>query len=408
MVGLAVFFKPEFVAETSQGHYLKDPEMLLRELGMVMVGEVCYEEGNKKIQRLRHNFESLPSSFASLAYKVFDGTDFKQHPYVKIVGNPAKLLTGHNVYGSDDVELCVMAVVEAFVFAFPELAECLDFYHSTIDYIDVTYSAHTETPSQAEQLHTVLKNLNYGQTKVTACDYTSTTYWNKGSEHRELKAYLKGPELEKQIQQLTMKHAKLKYDHLKFQLDTITRPDIKKAASTAIRFEARLKSRWLKAQGIICTLAHFTNPANDYTSKLPTLWRTAFKDIFNTFEGATMDAYNTSEVHHNLKLAHHRITPKGNVSTAKADRLFNFFMSIRSNGYQATKQSHDRATFGRYLKDLQEAGISKAQLMQFTGDNTNVIPFIRMINVDFARQLPADWVEPMPLRNQQPALRLVS
>ena len=45
-----------------------------------------------------------------------------------------------------------------------------------------------------------------------------------------------------------------------------------------------------------------------------------------------------------------------------------------------------------------------------TGDDSNVIPLIRLINVDFAKQLPADFIEPLPLSRQNLAqpLRLIA
>lgn len=409
--GISVFFLPEYVQTTNHGSVLKDIEGLCSELNMVLTGEIYYEDGQRKVRSLRHSFESLPSSYASLAFKVVNGSDFNQFPYVKLAGNPAKLLQGHNVFGSDNAELCVMAVVEAFQLAFPELCSCLDWYHATIDYIDVTYTAKVENEAIAQQVIDTLKNLSNGQTKVKTYEqYKTTVYWNKGSEHRELKAYLKTPELQKQISELTRKWVKEKYDHFKTQLNQLTNPVIQNWASGAVRFEARLKSRWLVANNIPSTLAYFTDPKNQ--PDCPALWAKAFKDVFKTFEGASMNAHDHSAVLDQLRQVHQRVTPRGNISYAKAESLYDFYTAIMRDGYKATKariSERSRATFKRKQDDLLLSGLSLAQLMQFTGEQTNVVPLLRLINVDFAQQLPADFVEPKPLSKQKlPPLRLAS
>ena len=100
-----------------QSGTLKRGDIVLAGSSYGRVRAMLDENGKPIFSRLRHNFESLPSYFASLAFKVYNGTDFKRVPYIKIVGNPAKLLQGHNVYGPDDLDLCISAVYQAFIFA---------------------------------------------------------------------------------------------------------------------------------------------------------------------------------------------------------------------------------------------------------------------------------------------------
>jgi hypothetical protein len=434
---LSVPFLDEYITSTNKGSYLTDIEMLCKELGMTLVGEVYWEDGSRKVQRLRHNFESLPSSFGSLAYKVIDGTDLKNEPYIRLAGCPAKLLQGHNVYGSDDIELCLFSIVEAFMLSFPELTACLDWERATVDYIDVTYSAKCENETQAQQILDVLRNIDYGQTKVSDSKFKTTVYWNKGSEHRELKCYLKFPELQRQIQELTRKWSRIKQrdlsamsgtglenitqirqannyhtDYIGFQLEQLTNPDIQQWANGRLRFEARLKSRWLVKNGVPCTLAYFTDPNNTQMlpKRLPQLWRKAFANVFGTFEGATMNANDGEKVYEALKLAYWSTTPNGNISYAKADRLHKVYLGIVNAGFKTIKATTNRKTFGRQLQELQNVGISRAQLMQFDGNGSNVVPLIRVLNFDFANQLPTEWQEPLPLSQQikHKGLRLAS
>ena len=410
MIKISVPFLDSHIQVLQSGHTDFDMKKLMKDLGMTLEGAIRYDNGKPVHERLRHKFESLPSYFASLAFKVCRD-DLKGFPYVAIQGNPAKLLTGHNVFGSDNPELCTFAVVEAFQLAFPELCSYLDWFHSTVDFIDVTYTAKLQNNALAQQALNVLKNISYGQMKVTECNHESTVYWNRGSQHLVRKAYLKGPELQKRVQELTSKLAKEKHDHYAEQIKQLTSPEVVAMADGAIRFEVRLYGRWLHSKGIKCALGDFTAYASE---KMTELWRLAFQPVFNAFEGATVNAHDHTQVLTNLRITHQRVTRNGNISYSTAESLYDFYLAIVRDGYLATKTriaDRSRATWKRKQDALVEAGLSLAQLMQFTGEQTNVVPLVRLINIDFANQFPSNWVEPKPLSVQalsRPALKLAS
>jgi len=414
MVAISIPFLPQYVTGEFENSFIDD-RTLLERFGLTMSGQVDFENGKPVLSRLRHNFESLPSSFASMAFKVVNGTDFRGYPYVKIVGNPAKLLQGHNVFGSDNLNLCIMAVVEAFAYGVHQLNDVLDWEHATVDYLDVTYSAHVENQEQAKAVIDIMRQIKVGQTKPMPDDrYLTTMYWNRMSEWCVKKAYLKLVELDHQIKLLTLKYAASKLEHYRHQLLQITSPEVREFATGAIRFEARIFAKWLNRNGVPVALGLITDPLlqqND-PELLPRLWRLAFNDVLSSFEGATMSAYNSDAVLSQLKSMYQRVTPKGNITYSKALRLHTVYRSILNDGYEKTKAASDRATWGRVLNDLQAAGLSKAQLMNLNGDQSNVIPLIRMINVDFSKQVPAGYAEPMSLtqqyKNQPALLRLVS
>ncbi|TON98977.1 phage/plasmid replication protein, II/X family, partial [Vibrio parahaemolyticus] len=114
-------------------------------------------------------------------------------------------------------------------------------------------------------------------------------------------------------------------------------------------------------------------------------------------KGQRMNIFNDEEVHEKLKQTYFRITPKGNTSYAKADKIFRFYRSLVSDGYNAVYQSFtSRATFSRQLNDLLAIGFSKAQLQNLQGnEKDNVIPLLQVIEIDFSQQRPADYVEPV-------------
>ena len=95
-----------------------------------------------------------------------------------------------------------------------------------------------------------------------------------------------------------------------------------------------------------------------------------------------------------LKSVHFKLTPKGNISYSKAHKLLLFYISLREQGYSALKKMHNgNQTFYRHIKELQEAGFSKAFLQNLHGEaQSNIVPLLRFVDVDFGSQRP-DWYQ---------------
>ena len=77
-----------------------------------------------------------------------------------------------------------------------------------------------------------------------------------------------------------------------------------------------------------------------------------------------MNVYNRDNIQKLLKKQYYTVTPKGNISYAKADRLFGFYKNLLTYGYLETQSEMDRKTFWRYEKDLLAVGLTKAQLQK--------------------------------------------
>lgn len=423
--GFSVFFKDEFVEPLQSGDYKLRPEVF-KQLGVTLSGQIDFDEnGNPLVTRLAHRFESIPSWFSSIAFCIVDGSDFHKFPYVRICGCPAKVLQGHNVFGSDDPDLCFFAIIEAFMLAMPELSNYLDWPTTSIDYFDITYTARVVNDNNAVQVINMLKNIRSGQTKNRSTDdHLTTVTWGKASgkngkssRRKQLKAYMKFPELQHQIRELEKKLNRSKgdkalSDSIERQLAALQHPTQQQMSMGAIRFESRLFGRWLKDHGINTNLLEFIKTCLSKPNLLTDLWRDSWSDVFSTFEGASMRLTDHDTVLEHLKLAYGTTTTKGNPSYAKAERLFTFYCQIESLGYERTYRLNNRMKFSRYLNDLAAIGISKAQLQNMTGQQNNVVPLIRLINIDFSSQLPVGWVEPLPLREQMklrnPQLKLAS
>jgi II/X family phage/plasmid replication protein len=152
--------------------------------------------------------------------------------------------------------------------------------------------------------------------------------------------------------------------------------------------------------------------AENYNGDLAqALWQQAFKDIFDTFEGQHVNVYDDDEVLQKLKAHYHKVNESGTISYAKAQRLFRFFRSIKNEGFEGVKETTAHNTFYRNVKEL-TAVVPRAYLANLHSVKDNIVPLVRLINVDFSQQHPAGYVTPLHMSQQitgsaQP-LRLVS
>nr|WP_264148831.1 phage/plasmid replication protein, II/X family [Mannheimia pernigra] len=130
--------------------------MILKRSGLLFNSPLCVNsplltfeiDGDLDVQELSHPYESIPSHFSSLAMKIFNGSDrMKTPPYVELKASPAKLFQGHNVFGSTDLEICAFVMLSSFIKAMLELYEMVDIEQTSVDWIDVTYSAHIDSES---------------------------------------------------------------------------------------------------------------------------------------------------------------------------------------------------------------------------------------------------------------------
>ena len=114
-----------------------------------------------------------------------------------------------------------------------------------------------------------------------------------------------------------------------------------------------------------------------------------------------MNTFNDEEVLKALKAKYVTISQKtGKPNFNKSMRVFRFFKAIKSEGFSVVKETTAPSTFYDNLSLLTKV-VPKAQLQNFESEEqSNVVPLVRMINVDFAKQLPENWEEPTYVYNQ--------
>lgn len=359
---------------------------------------------------LNHPYESLPSHWSGLAFKIYQGAGMSS-AHVEIKASPAKILQGHNVFGPTDIELCAYEMMYILTTAVPDLDTFVDWQNAYLGDIDCTYSADVGSLHNSKQVIAALKNVSNGHMRsAIKNEHETTCYFNVNSRHADKKAYCKGPELEKQTKEM---ESICKRNKGKLHILSILKDEkLHRFASNLIRFEGRAKSRLLDRLGIPTNLFTRTSEFDgttrlgiiDYQKQFETdgqnliqhIWNEMFNPLFEAFEGQEMNVYDDSAILEKLKQEYFTITPKGNTSYSKALRLFGFYRRLTNEGYQSVKDTLAPRSFYNNLNELLSAGLSKAQLQNLHGDKANnVIPLLRIINVDFSRQTPDWYIEPV-------------
>jgi len=361
--------------------------------------EFCID-GDLQVRDLNHPFESLPSSFGSLAVKIHAGS-ITMKPCVEIKASPAKLLQGHNVFGSENLELCATELLSGLAYGMPKLFDLLDISNTNLDWIDVTYSAHVDNELIAQQVIDSLKNVTSGQTKKSRYnrEYQTTVEWNTGSQLKSLKVYLKYYEVINQLNELKKLLLTRPNDKLLLKkINILSNEDLINFAKKCVRFEARLKHSYLEKHGIPRNLFKFIKYQQDSETNgkniIRELWQIAFNDILLAIQGAEMNIYDDKRIRTLLNDSYFTITRTGKISYSKANRIYIFYRSLLNDGYQFVKNSMNRMSFHRYEKSLLSIGLSKMQLQNLQQQKNNVIPMCRVINIDFGHQRPSWYVEP--------------
>ncbi len=167
MLKISVPFKCDFLLKSEQNSsgetvsYVDIKECSRRGIGLEakvvhFTGDSALDE--LEVADLRHPYQSLPTSFTGMAFKIFQGTPLRD-ACVELKASPAKILQGHNVYGSTRIITGAYEMLMALYNAYPSFADMLDFQAATLDAIDCTFSARAKNELQAKQVINQLKSV---------------------------------------------------------------------------------------------------------------------------------------------------------------------------------------------------------------------------------------------------------
>lgn len=402
---LAIPFDASLVSTVSDTHALVGVD--LHDLGINLAARSVERmpDGKLSAQMLFHPYESLPTSFTGMAVKVF--TDGDYWPFVEIKASPAKIMQGHNVFGSDSIELGAFEMLGFLAEAYPALFGMLYVPHTEVRHLDITYSARLPDEKLVPQVISFLSNVSSGQTKPTADKkFQTTAYW--GGVHSRLvqtKCYGKLVEFLSQLEDYK-KLAKRGDAVAQRVVAVMSDPRLIDWTRALLRLEVRLKHRKLERLGVPTKLFDLIAYQRANPDFLQCLWANATKPIFDALEGQTMKLLDDDSVYERLCTTFQKVTPSGRVSLTKARNMFGFYCALREHGCQTMKTRYSETQYYDLIADLISAGFSKAYLQNLHTDNkSNVVPMIRFLQVDFSAQRP-DWYSEPVSAFSSPVLRV--
>ncbi|MGZ6005446.1 MAG: phage/plasmid replication protein, II/X family [Candidatus Saccharimonadales bacterium] len=331
-----------------------------------------------------HRWEKIPSSYAHMAFKVFDfrgsSNQDMQDFYIEIKASPAKLMQGHNLYGTDALGPCAYFMIELLYKTYPDLADYLEPKYWSVEQVDITYHSWCKTENEALQLVTALQNVSNGQTRART-GYSGTVYFGKSNSRiKKIKVYVKLLEVLNYL--ATVKRSGDKKGVLSIYTDTLL-----EWAKGMVRWEASLKTRWFQRRGISNNLIELCKVFDAQT-----YWKESTQDIFKALEGKAMRIIKDENIEQQLKEKFPTVNARsGKITYGKAMSAYRVYRSIKTEGWIEAKRSTSYGAFYSAVEMLHECGLSKAVLQNLQGDGLKceVIPFIRYIEINFNEQFPA-------------------
>lgn len=356
--------------------------------------EVVMVDGTKEYSISKsQKWGSIPSSLSSVAIGFFpEGNGFYPWPHVSLKSSPAKILQGHNVFGSENIRAGVMQMLCNLKLAFPKISEHLDFKASEIRYLDSTYSAFISSDFYRNKIINMFDALV--PEKNSRSRYDGYLQLNNHSEYRRQKIYYKHQELMADLD-------KAKRSNEKERAAILSNLKLQDFAFGRLRFEATTGFRALENEGIPTNLNEFLHFHDWYeqTHKEPLcrlLWRRAFKKLFSQIEGHTMKQVDDDNI--KLKIDAKYIVVKDNnkICKRKANAVFRTYRQIKTEGYDQLAKEKS-STFFRNAQLLIDAGISRAFLKSLDPQrpHENVFHMISLIEIDFSKQRPSWYEEPV-------------
>jgi len=350
---------------------------------------IRHPDGTKSFEELKTKFESLPSSHSGMAFKIFEN-GLNCDPFVMIQCSPAKLLQGHNLYGFDDLKKSGINMLALLSDVYPELYDMLDIPKTEVSEFDLNYSVFIENPETKKLLLDHLRWVSKGQTKNRNDNYATTIYFGqKISRLKKLKVYSKFEEMLEDAKKMLKKGYKESAAIIK-QLAGTDR------AKQAVRFEATIRKRFLERRAIPVNFFELSDYLINNQWAYKTLFTEAWKDIFDALSGQEIKIMNDETIYQAIHDAFHTVDERtGNIRTQKVNRLFQFYQTMKSLGYEHLKTTTSRSAFHRNITDLRVAGLSLSTLQNLKKEEgAKIYQIARLIEINWDNQVPDDYQLP--------------
>jgi len=339
-------------------------------------------------------WDTISSGISGVAVGFFPhGNGFHHWPHVRIKASPAKILQGHNVFGSECLKQGTAQMWAMFAQAFKKIHAHLDIDNARVRFTDSTYSARI-SDFFSKKVFRLFESLATAKQKVNT-NYMDDGYLQlgQGSEYQRAKIYRKYQEVIDDLRDATKRRNQARIDILSDQR-------LQDFARELHRFEATTGHRKFEDLGIPTRLVEFIKFADWFQSvhKIPLcryLWGLAFNPLFDQIEGHTMKNVDDSHVKLKIDAKFIRTKENGKVCKRLANKIFETYERILIRGYDQLVSENNSAFF-RNVKHLEEIGLSRAFLKSLDPQRPteNIVPFVQLIKIDFSNQRPEWFVEP--------------
>lgn len=355
------------------------------------------ETGEIRYSELKHPFESLPSSYDGMAIKFYD-TATNAPPFMMLKASP-KIMQGHNVYGTDKIEMQVCEMLGMLRDYYPAFFCVLDIKNAHISRIDATYSCRISGCDMVDEVNKLIGNIQVGQRKPNKKRGKDrgylTNYW--GSEDSRVggcKSYGKFQDLSQEINKHMRLAEKGNLSSHKI-LETIYTQELIEFTRDLLRFESETKKEKLHQLGLPSNIWEFIVYQRKNPDVLQKLWHYWFDPIFSAMQGEIVKDIDDDEVLGLCKVKLMTYTKSGRVSYTKAHNAYNFYKLLKIDGWEKVKERMNDRSFRRDVKSLVDVGIPRAFLQSLSEQEKQTIPLVEIVKMDFSKQVPDNYVPPV-------------
>lgn len=281
--------------------------------------------------------------------------------------------------------------------AYPELCQYLDFTNIEVLHLDATFSARLPHQNQVQPVLDFLANVGKGHRKATYKAHENYCRWGNQGASISAKAYGKHLEVKSQIADFEKRALK---GDTRAKSCAIALSKAYPFSFGLLRLESRITKTYLTKNGYPSNLWELIDYQKEHPNLLSDLWNIAFNPIFEALQGEYMHFNTDFELEQMLKDKLQTITPSGRTSYTRAYNAMAFYRTLREKGFaQVHKEMQDgfiaKPTFYRNIKLLTDCGISRSHLQNLHAQDNKVIPFVQLVQIDFTKQTPDDYIEPV-------------
>ena len=353
------------------------------------------DEGNVRTQVLHHVWSKIPTSHTAMSFKLFH-EGFTQ-PYVELKCSPAKIMQGHNVYGTDLIEQGALEMLGYLAETQPTLFGMLAVSETEVKQLDATYSFRFRDDREAEKVLALMRNVSTQHIRKSTKDATFKNTLYFGSERCKRyarKVYVKSNEFHEQLGE-QIKLAKKNDKCAERVVKVMSDPDLQNYAKGLLRFETGIKCYAMKEQNIPTNLFQLIRYQRANPTFLQDIWLKSNHQLFQAFEGTNMKVSDHETVFKNILSVHKTVSTEKKICTRKANEMMDFYLLLENVGVDEAKKQYTLKRFLNLFGELLESGFTSTVLQNIhlnplhNFDHINV--YIQLYKA-FKKEIPAGTV----------------